>query len=124
MKTIRLLTTIACILVLAGCKNSSNIQKIFEHPIVVEDGWLQPWMNYDTLLVWSMNFLIDGPKVETPDGILPGYLVTSAYEASGMEFPEFLKAYPEVLDEDNIWRGRINANNQGSNAYFAMKLFR
>lgn len=54
-------------------------------------------MNYDTLLVWSMNFLIDGPKVETPDGILPGYLVTSAYEASGMEFPEFLKAYPEVL---------------------------
>ena len=80
MKLIRLLTTFACILVIAGCRNGSttaimtprvpvynsqgipgpenerNIQKLFEHPVVVRDGWLQPWMNYDSLLVWSMNF--------------------------------------------------------------------
>ena len=147
-KRIRLLTAIACILVMAGCKSGSTtaimtpgvivhnsqgipghenergVQKIFEHPIVVKDGWLQPWMDYDSLMVWSMNFLIDGPKAETPDGILPGYLVTSAYEAPGYEYPEFLKVYPEVLEGDNIWRGSMNANNQGSNAYFAMKLFR
>ena len=107
-----------------GPENEGGIQKIFEHPIVVRDGWLQPWMDYDTLMVWSMNFLLDGPRIETTDGILPGYLVTSAYEVSDLEFPEFLRAYPEVLGEDNIWRGRVNANNQGSNAYFAMKLFR
>ena len=148
MKITRLLTPIACILVLAGCKQSSTtdimtpripvynsqgmpgpenereIRKIFDHPIVVKDGWLQPWMNYDTLMVWSMNFLIDGPKVETPDGILPGYLATASYEAWGMVFPEVLSLYPEVLEDNYIWRGNMIPNNQGSNVYFAMKLFR
>ena len=137
----RLLIPLACVLVLAGCKQNAatsqmtpripvvnsqgipgpedadNIQEIFEHPVTVKDGWLQPWMNYDTLLVWSMNFLIDGPKVETPDGVLPGYLATASYEKWAMVFPE-------VLTEDGIWRGNMIPNNQGSNVYFAMKLFR
>ncbi len=137
----RFLIPLACALVLAGCKQNAttsqmtpripvvnsqgipgpedadNIQEIFEHPVTVKDGWLQPWMNYDTLLVWSMNFLIDGPKVETPDGVLPGYLATASYEKWAMVFPE-------VLTEDGIWRGNMIPNNQGSNVYFAMKLFR
>ncbi len=137
----RFLIPLACVLVLAGCKQNAatsqmtpripvfnsqgipgpedadNIQEIFEHPVTVKDGWLQPWMNYDTLLVWSMNFLIDGPKVETPDGVLPGYLATASYEKWAMVFPE-------VLTEDGIWRGNMIPNNQGSNVYFAMKLFR
>lgn len=132
---------IACILVAAGCKNSTtttvmtpripvynsqgvpgpedadNILELFEHPVTLKDGWLQPWMNYDTLLVWSMNFLMDGPKVDTPDGVLPGYLATASYEKWAMVFPE-------VLTEDRIWRGNMIPNNQGSNVYFAMKLFR
>ena len=141
MKILRLLAPIACILVAAGCKNSTtttvmtpripvynsqgvpgpedadNILELFEHPVTLKDGWLQPWMNYDTLLVWSMNFLMDGPKVDTPDGVLPGYLATASYEKWAMVFPE-------VLTEDRIWRGNMIPNNQGSNVYFAMKLFR
>lgn len=141
MRAFRILTPLVCILILAGCKQGANTasmtpritvinsqgipgpedserpQDIFGHPVVVKDGWLQPWMDYDTLMVWSMNFLIDGPKCETVDGLLPGYLVTASYEKWGMVFPE-------VLTEDGIWRGNMIPNNQGSNAYFAMKLFR
>ena len=141
MRQFNLFLAAACALVLAGCnggpktaqmtpripvvnsqgipgpEDADNIQEIFEHPVSVKDGWLQPWMNYDTLLVWSMNFLIDGPKVETPDGVLPGYLATASYEKWAMVFPE-------VLTEDGIWRGNMIPNNQGSNVYFAMKLFR
>jgi hypothetical protein len=148
MKISRILTLSACILVLAGCKQSATTtsltpritvcnsqgipgpehaehpQDIFGHPVVVKDGWLQPWMDYDSLMVWSMNFLIDGPKVETPDGILPGYLATASYEAWAMVFPEVLTEYPEVLEGNYIWRGNMIPNNQGSNVYFAMKLFR
>ena len=148
MKTFRFLILISCVLSLAGCKqnattarmtpsiavyNSQGIpgpehsehqQDIFGHPVIVKDGWLQPWMNYDTLMVWSMNFLIDGPKVETPDGILPGYLATASYEAWAMVFPDVLTEYPDVLEGNYIWRGNMIPNNQGSNVYFAMKLFR
>ena len=132
---------LVCILFLAGCKqgattasmtpripvfnsqglpgpeHTAHTQELFGRPVMVKDGWLQPWMNYDTLMVWSMNFLIDGPMVETPEGLLPGYLATASYEKWGMVFPE-------VLTEDGIWRGNMIPNNQGSNAYFAMKLFR
>jgi len=141
MKLFRFLIPLACALALAGCKenatkesmtpriplyNSQGLpgpereqykQDIFGHPVIVKDGWLQPWMDYDSLLVWSMNFLIDGPKIETPEGVFPGYIVSASYEKWGMEFPE-------VLTEDGIWRGNMIPNNQGSNAYFAMKLFR
>ena len=148
MRLFRFLTPIACILLLAGCKDSSQTARmiprtpvvnshgipgpennhykevIFDHPVVVKNGWLQPWLDYDSLMVWSMNFLIDGPKVETPDGILPGYLATASYEAWAMVFPDVLKEYPEVLEGNYIWRGNMIPNNQGSNVYFAMKLFR
>ncbi|MBR5034608.1 MAG: hypothetical protein IKX71_04805 [Bacteroidales bacterium] len=148
MRLFRLLTPIACILLLAGCKDSSQTARmtpripvvnshgipgpennhykevIFDHPVVVKDGWLQPWLDYDSLMVWSMNFLIDGPKCETPDGILPGYLATASYEAWAMVFPDVLTEYPEVLEGNYIWRGNMIPNNQGSNVYFAMKLFR
>ena len=75
MRTFRFLIPIACVLVLAGCKQNAStsqlfprisvynsqgipgpedkdhLQDIFGHPVVVKNGWLQPWMNYDTLLV-------------------------------------------------------------------------
>ena len=141
MKLSRFLMPLVCVLFLAGCKqgattasmtpripvfnsqglpgpeHTAHTQELFGRPVMVKDGWLQPWMNYDTLMVWSMNFLIDGPMVETPDGLLPGYLATASYEKWGMVFPE-------VLTEDGVWRGNMIPNNQGSNAYFAMKLFR
>ena len=141
MKLSRFLMPLVCVLFLAGCKqgattasmtpripvfnsqglpgpeHTAHTQELFGRPVMVKDGWLQPWMNYDTLMVWSMNFLIDGPMVETPEGLLPGYLATASYEKWGMVFPE-------VLTEDGIWRGNMIPNNQGSNAYFAMKLFR
>ena len=141
MKHSRFLMPLVCVLFLAGCKqgattasmtpripvfnsqglpgpeHTAHTQELFGRPVLVKDGWLQPWMNYDTLMVWSMNFLIDGPMVETPEGLLPGYLATASYEKWGMVFPE-------VLTEDGVWRGNMIPNNQGSNAYFAMKLFR
>ena len=141
MKHSRFLMPLVCVLFLAGCKqgattasmtpripvfnsqglpgpeHTAHTQELFGRPVMVKDGWLQPWMNYDTLMVWSMNFLIDGPMVETPEGLLPGYLATASYEKWGMVFPE-------VLTEDGVWRGNMIPNNQGSNAYFAMKLFR
>ncbi|MBQ6082280.1 MAG: hypothetical protein IJK91_07360 [Bacteroidales bacterium] len=137
----RFLIPLVCILTLAGCKQVKQAafegpripvystqglpgpdytdyrQSIFDHPFTVRDGWLQPWLNYDSLMVWSMNFLLDGPVVKTEEGLLPGYLVTASYEKWAMVFPE-------VLTDDRIWSGNLIPNNQGSNAYFAMKLFR
>ena len=141
MKIFRFFIPMACALMIVGCKESTKSdvmtpripvyssqglpgpenpdrhQDLFNHLVVVKDGWLQPWMDYDTLMVWSMNFLIDGPKVETEEGVLPGYLVTASYEKWNMVFPE-------ALTEDGIWHGRYVPNNQGGNAYYAMKLFR
>lgn len=141
MKKTIFLIPIACILVLAGCKqgaqtpvmtpripvyNSQGLpgpehsrghQVILDHEVQVKDGWLQPWLNYDSLMVWSMNFLIDGPLFDMPEGLLPGYIVTSS-------FGTYRGAYVEVLPEDRIYRERRVVNNQGSNAYFATKLFR
>ena len=102
---------------LPGPEFSGIQQNIFDHPVSLKDGWLQPWLNYDSLMVWSMNFLIDGPVVKTEEGLLPGYIVTASYEKWAMVFPE-------LLTEDRIWSGNLIPNNQGSNAYFAMKLFR
>lgn len=102
---------------LAGPENPDRHQDLFDHLVVVKEGWLQPWLDYDSLMVWSMNFLIDGPKVETAEGLLPGYLVTASYEKWNMVFPE-------ALTDDGIWHGRYIPNNQGGNAYYAMKLFR
>lgn len=102
---------------LPGPEFSGIQQNIFDHPVSLKDGWLQPWLNYDSLMVWSMNFLLDGPVVKTEEGLLPGYLVTASYEKWAMVFPE-------VLTEDRIWSGNLIPNNQGGNAYFAMKLFR
>ena len=137
----RLLIPLICILALAACKQVKQSafegpripvystqglpgpdytdyrQSIFDHPITVKDGWLQPWLDYDSLMVWSMNFLLDGPVVKTEEGLLPGYIVTASYEKWAMVFPE-------VLTEDRIWSGNLIPNNQGGNAYFAMKLFR
>ncbi|MBR5034480.1 MAG: hypothetical protein IKX71_04160 [Bacteroidales bacterium] len=141
MRPFRFLIPIACVLVLAGCNNNTSTgkmtpripvydshgfpghehaahkQEILDHQVFVKDGWLQPWMNYDTLLVWSMNFIIDGPQFEMPEGRLPGYIVTSSYGT-------YRAAYPDVLTEDGLYHDRRVVNNQGSNAYFAMKLFR
>ena len=121
----------ACVLALAGCGNSgpgpsgltpripvvnaqglpgpdneSRPQTILDRPVVVRDGIIQPWMDYDTMLVYSMNFLTRCESIATPDGPKPAYLVTSKFNEDG--------TYPE---------GR-NRNNQGGNAYFGMKLFR
>ena len=141
MNNLKFLIPIACALLLAGCDNNTSTgkmtpripvydshgfpghehaahkQEILDHQVIVKDGWLQPWMNYDTLLVWSMNFIIDGPQFEMPEGRLPGYIVTSSYGT-------YRAAYPDVLTEDGLYHDRRVVNNQGSNAYFAMKLFR
>ena len=141
MKKTLFLIPLACVLVLAGCKQSATTpkmtpripvydsngfpghehsahkQEILDHQVIVKDGWLQPWLNYDSLLVWSMNFIIDGPQFDMPEGRLPGYIVTSSYGT-------YRAAYPEVLTEDGLYHDRRVVNNQGSNAYFAMKLFR
>ncbi|MBQ6087812.1 MAG: hypothetical protein IJK96_07150 [Bacteroidales bacterium] len=141
MRLLKILLPLACILLLAGCKDSGktakmtpripiynsqglpghehtrDTQNILGHPVIVKDGWLQPWMDYDTMFVWSMNFIIDGPVYESPDGLLPGYLVTSSYGSGGAKDPSF-------FPEDGIYRDGANINNQGGNAYFAMKLFR
>ena len=81
MKLFRFFTPLVCILCLAGCKESATTamtpripvynsqgipgpedkehqQDIFGHPVIVKDGWLQPWMNYDTLMVWSHSLCI------------------------------------------------------------------
>lgn len=132
---------VLCLLALSGCKSGTSTQKlipripiynsqglpghehtrdtqnILGHPVIVKDGWLQPWLNYDSLLVWSMNFIIDGPVYLSGDGYLPGYLVTSSYGSGGPRDPSF-------FPEDGIFAGGANINNQGGNAYFAMKLFR
>ncbi len=79
---------------------------LLDRPVVVKDGVIQPWMDYDSLLVYSMNFLTRCDSIATPDGPKPAYLVTSKFNEDG--------SYPE---------GR-NRNNQGGNAYFGMKLFR
>ena len=137
----RFLIPIVCILALAGCRQASqapamtprihgyNVQglpgpdfsdfehSIFDHYFKVKDGWMQPWLDYDSLMVWSMNFLMDGPLVKTEEGLLAGYLVTASYEIARMVFPE-------LLTQDRIWGGNLYPNNQGGNAYFAMKLFR
>ena len=102
---------------LPGHEHTKDTQNILGHPVIVKDGWLQPWMNYDTMFVWSMNFIIDGPVYESPDGLLPGYLVTSSYGSDGSRNPDF-------FPEDRIYRNGANINNQGGNAYYAMKLFR
>jgi len=141
MKLFRFLIPVACVVFLAGCKESKTTevltpripvynsqglpgpehsgakQSILDHAVVVKDGWLQPWLNYDSLMVWSMNFLIDGPVFDTPEGLLPGYIVTSSYGTYRIN-------YPDVLPDDRIYRDRSVVNNQGGNAYFAMKLFR
>ena len=141
MKKSIFLIPLACVLVLAGCQSNSTTvkmtpripvynsqglpgpehsrghQTILDHEVVVKDGWLQPWLDYDSLMVWSMNFLIDGPLFDMPEGLLPGYIVTSS-------FGTYRGAYVDVLPEDRIYRERRVVNNQGSNAYFAMKLFR
>ena len=102
---------------LPGHEHTRDTQNILGHPVIVRDGWLQPWMDYDTLLVWSMNFIVDGPVYPSGDGFLPAYLVTSSYSSDGPRDPSF-------FPEDGIFRGGANINNQGGNAYFAMKLFR
>ena len=79
MRALNFIIVIACALLLAGCKQSSTStvmtpripvynsqglpgvehkehkQEILDHQVMVKDGWLQPWMDYDSLLVWSMN---------------------------------------------------------------------
>jgi hypothetical protein len=102
---------------LPGVEHKEHTQELLDHAVVVKDGWLQPWLNYDSLMVWSMNFIINGPQFETPEGRLPGYIVTSSYGT-------YRIAYPDVLTEDGLYHDRSVVNNQGSNAYFAMKLFR
>ena len=132
MKLLRILIPAACILAVAGCsgkkgnpgaelsprlrtfnsqglpgpENSEWAQTILDRRIVVKDGIIQPWLNYDSMLVYSMNFLKRCELLDTPDGPKPAYLVTSKFNEDG--------TYPE---------GR-NRNNQGGNAYFGMKLFR
>ncbi len=91
---------------LPGPDNAGWEQTILDRPVVVKDGMIQPWLNYDSMLVRSMNFLKRCEWIATPDGPKPAYLVTSKFNEDG--------TYPE---------GR-NRNNQGGNAYFGMKLFR
>ena len=78
MKTFRFFLAAACALALAGCNGSPKTAQmtpripvvnshgipgpennhykevIFDHPVVVKDGWLQPWLDYDSLMVWSL----------------------------------------------------------------------
>ncbi|MBR4755973.1 MAG: hypothetical protein IK076_03440, partial [Bacteroidales bacterium] len=82
------------------------IPTLLGRPVVLKDGTVQPWLNYDSLLTYSMNFLKDCGTIDTPDGPKPAYLVTSKFNEDG--------TYPEGH----------NRNNQGGNAYFGMRLFR
>ena len=88
-----------------GPEHLRRIRNILDREIEVKDGWLQPWIAYDSILLYSMNFLKNCPMIDTPDGPKPAYVVTSSFDPDG-SFEH------------------LNKNNQGGNAYFGMKLFR
>jgi len=79
-------------------------QMIMDHQVKLKDRKLQPWTSYDTIFRYTINFLKYCPTIDTPNGKLPYYLVTSAFNSDGSF--------------------RKNQNNQGGNAYFAMKTFK
>ena len=79
-------------------------QMIMDHQVKLKDRKLQSWTSYDTIFRYTINFLKYCPTIDTPNGKLPYYLVTSAFNSDGSF--------------------RKNQNNQGGNAYFAMKTFK
>jgi len=83
--------------------NSINAQMILDHEVVLKNGKLMPWTEYQNVMFWSMNFLKYCPTQKTSFGNDPLYLVTSK------------------LDVDGTFM--YKQNNQGSNVYFGMKTF-
>ena len=81
-----------------------NPQNILGHNVKQKDFRLQPWITYDTLLLYSMNFIKRCPVKETPDGPLPWYLISAR------------------LKQDGSFH--LLQNNQGSNFYWAMETFK
>ncbi len=79
-------------------------QKILDHQVVIQNGRLQPWTDYDNILKWSMNFLENCPTHKSRFGDDPLYLVTSK------------------LNKDGTYC--YKQNNPGSNVYWGMETFK
>jgi hypothetical protein len=75
-----------------------------DHEVILKNGKLLPWTDYDHVIRWSMNFLKNCPLHKTKFGNDPLYLVTSKLNKEGT----FLK----------------KQNNPGSNVYFGMETFK
>jgi len=78
-------------------------QMILDHEVVIKEGKLMPWTDYNNIIIWSMNFLKNCPTYKSRFGDDPFYLVTS------------------ILNKDGTFRS--NQNNQGSNVYYGLGLF-
>ncbi|MBP7463027.1 MAG: hypothetical protein KA793_01750 [Bacteroidales bacterium] len=88
--------------VIAG--TAQNPEKILDHEVVLKEGKLQPWTEYNNVLRWSMNYLENCPSYKTKFGDDPLYLVTSKLYKDGSF------CYKQ--------------NNQGSNVYWGMETFK
>lgn len=82
---------------------STAQEKILDHEVVLKNGKLQPWAEYNNVLKWSMNFLEKCPTYKSSFGDDPLYLVTSKLNSDGT----FI----------------YKQNNPGSNVYFGMETF-
>ncbi len=82
---------------------AQNAEKIMDHEILLKDGKLQPWTEYDNILRWSINYLENCPTYKTKFGNDPLYLVTSKLHKDGSFY--------------------YKQNNPGSNVYWGMKTF-
>ena len=102
MKKISIVFAALPLLVTMGA--AQNIQKIMDHEVVLKNGKLQPWTEYNNVLKWSMNFLENCPTYKTKFGEDPLYLVTSKLNSDGT----FI----------------YKQNNPGSNVYWGMETFR
>jgi hypothetical protein len=83
---------------------AQNTEKIMDHEVVLKNGKLQPWTEYDHVLRWSMNYLENCPTYKTKFGDDPLYLVTSK------------------LYKDGSFCHK--QNNPGSNVYWGMETFK
>lgn len=79
-------------------------QMILDHEVVIKDGKLMPWTDYNNVIIWSMNFLKNCPTHKSRFGDDPLYLVTSKLYKDGTF------CYKQ--------------NNPGSNVYFGMETFK
>ncbi|MCP4644468.1 MAG: hypothetical protein GY851_28755 [bacterium] len=76
--------------------------RLCDHDVVLDaDGMLQPWTELDRILRDSVDFIVHCPTHPTRFGDDPWYLLTSK------------------LNKDGSFR--LNQNNQGSNAYYAVE---